>query len=202
MGNVDQITTIFLGPQGCGKGTQIDLLKKYLQSRDATRSIAHFEMGKVLRDRATKDDYTGRLTKEILAGGNLIPYVISASLFSLYLMDTVRQGDEHLIIDGFPRTADQVPALDSAMVFYNRTQVYVVCISISDEEAVTRLMKRGRADDTEEGIRKRLQWSREQTMPNVKWFREQPRYHVLDIDGERTVEVIHADILQKLGLSS
>lgn len=192
-------TLIFLGPQGSGKGTQIQLLKDYIAAQDPARHIVHFEMGKQLRERATKDDYTGKLTNEILLAGGLIPYAISASLFAQYLMDTIVTGEEHLVIDGFPRTATQVPTLDSALVeFYKRDMPTVVCINISDDEAVTRLLKRGRHDDTEESIRTRLEWSRKETMPNIEWFRSNPKYKVVDIDGERSVEEIHADILSKL----
>ncbi len=197
---MNQLTTIFLGPQGSGKGTQIQLLKDYLVKSDPSRAIVHFEMGKMLRDRGGKEDFTGQQTKEILAGGNLIPYVISASLFALYLMDNLKSGDEHLIIDGFPRTADQVPTLDSAMKFFKRENTNVVCINISDEEAVKRLLLRGRSDDTEEAIRKRLQWSREQTMPNIEWFRKTPGYTVLDIDGEGTIEQTHEKVFKALGI--
>lgn len=194
-------TLIFLGPQGSGKGTQIQLLKDYIAAKDPVRSLVHFEMGKQLRELATKDSYTGKLTNEILLAGGLIPYAISASLFAQYLMDNVQTGDEHIIIDGFPRTATQVPTLDSALTeFYKRPTPTVVCINISDDEAVTRLLKRGRHDDTEESIRKRLAWSRKDTMPNIEWFRANPLYHVIDIDGERTVEEIHADVLAKLNL--
>lgn len=201
MPSMNKQTLIFLGPQGSGKGTQIQLLKDYIATQDSTRNMVHFEMGKQLRERATRDDYTGRLTNEILLAGGLIPYAISASLFAQYLMDTIETGEEHLVIDGFPRTATQVPTLDSALTeFYKRENPTVVCINISDDEAVARLLKRGRHDDTEESIRTRLQWSRKDTMPNIEWFRANPLYRVIDIDGERTVEEIHADILAKLAL--
>jgi adenylate kinase len=199
---MNKLTLIFLGPQGSGKGTQIQLLKEYIAAQDSARAIVHFEMGKQLRERGTQDDYTGRLTTEILHGGGLIPYAISASLFAQYLMDNIKTGDEHLIVDGFPRTATQVPTLDSALTeFYKREMPVVVCINISDDEAVTRLLKRGRHDDTEESIRKRLAWSRKDTMPNIEWFRANPLYRVVDIDGERSVEEIQKDILAKLGLN-
>ena len=189
---------MFLGPQGCGKGVQIDLLKKYLQEH-TDREIVHFEMGRELRTRATADDYTGRTSDAILKAGGLIPYAISTGLFSLYMMEQVQTNEEHILIDGFPRTATQVPALDSALIeFYKRPKPTVLCINISDDEAVRRLLSRGRADDTEESIRKRLIWSHEQTLPNIEWFRGNPQYRVIDIEGERPIDVIHQDIIARL----
>jgi len=197
---VDKQTLIFLGTQGSGKGTQIGLLKEYLAEHNGGRGVVHFEMGKNLRDLAARDSYAGKLADEILKGGGLIPYAISCAVFSDYLVDNIKTGEEHLIVDGFPRTADQVPALDSAMDYFKRGSATVVVLNISDEEAVRRLLPRGRNDDTEEGIRKRLQWSREQTMPNIKWFRENaPRYTVVDIESERSIEEVQADIRKRLG---
>ncbi|MBY0473296.1 nucleoside monophosphate kinase [Patescibacteria group bacterium] len=192
-------TLIFLGPQGSGKGTQIDLLKEHLAKVDTGRTILQFGMGQGLRELATHADFTGKKTDAILRAGGLIPYSVSCAVFAQYLMNNA-QGDEHIIIDGFPRTPDQVPMLDSALDFFEAKPATVVCINISDEEAVTRLLKRGRNDDTEEGIRKRLAWSRKDTMPNVEWFRANPSYKVLDIDGERSVEEIQKDIIAQLGL--
>ena len=199
---MQQQTLIFAGPQGSGKGTQIELLKTYLEQADRSRKIVHFEMGKNLRDLATHNDYSGRHTNEVLMQGGLIPYAVSGSLFGQYLMNNLKTNDEHIVIDGFPRTATQVPMLDSALVeFYARPTPTVVVIAISDEEAVKRLKLRGRSDDTEESIRKRLRWSAEETMPNIAWFRANSNYRVLDINGERSVEEIQTDIRAKLGLS-
>jgi adenylate kinase len=199
MEHVNKQTLIFLGPQGSGKGTQIDLLKQHLANVDAGRKILQFGMGQELRELGTRDNFTGKKTDSILRGGGLIPYSVSCAVFVQYLMNNA-QGDEHVIIDGFPRTPDQVPMLDSALDFFEAKPAIVVCINISDEEAVKRLLLRGRNDDTEEGIRKRLAWSRKDTMPNVEWFRANPSYKVLDIDGERTVEEIQSDIISQLGL--
>ena len=199
--SVQPLTTIFLGPQGCGKGTQINLLKEFLAKHDSQRPIVHFEMGKTLRELGTKEDYTGRLTHEILVSGGLIPYAISASLFALHLMQNLPTNEEHILIDGFPRTATQVPMLDSALVeFYKRPNPTVVVMTISDDEAVKRLLPRGRNDDTEESIRKRLRWSHEETMPNIEWFRKNQNYTVIDINGEQSIEAIHQEVLEKLGL--
>ncbi len=202
MSTVQQLTAIFLGTQGSGKGTQLQLVKDYLATHDPNRGVVHVEMGKLLRALQAEDTYAGHRTKELLEGGNLIPYAISAAKFALYLVDNVKAGDEHVLIDGFPRTADQVPTLDSAMQFFDRKDIVVVNLNISDDEAIKRLLPRGRYDDTAESIRKRLAWSREQTLPNIEWFRKTPGYRVADIFGERPIEVVHQDILTALGLTS
>jgi len=199
---VNKQTLIFLGTQGSGKGTQIGLLKEYLADHNGGRGIVHFEMGKNLRELAKRPDYTGTLSNDILVGGGLVPYAISCSVFASYLIDNIKTGEEHLIIDGFPRTADQVSALDSAMDFFKRETVTIVALNISGEEAVKRLLPRGRNDDTEESIRKRLEWSREQTMPNIKWFRDHNhRYQVAEVFGERPIEEVQADIRKHLGFN-
>ncbi|MEK7613025.1 MAG: nucleoside monophosphate kinase, partial [Patescibacteria group bacterium] len=96
------------------------------------------------------------------------------------------------------RTEDQVAILDSAMRFYKREQPTVVYINISDEEAVKRLIKRGRADDTEAGIRERLRWTREHMDPILSWFRKNPLYRVVEINGEQTIEAVSKDIAAAL----
>lgn len=197
---MDKQTLIFLGTQGSGKGTQINLVKSWIAANDPKRPIVHFEMGKNLRLLQERQDYTGKLTLEILSGGNLIPYAVSCAVFTDFLIENIKTGDEHLIIDGFPRTADQVPTLHSAIEFFNRSSAKVVYLNISDEEAMKRLIPRKRYDDTDEGIRKRLQWSREQTIPNLQWFKEHgPQYSVVEVFGERPIEEVQAEIREKLG---
>lgn len=195
-----QATILFLGTQGSGKGTQAQLLKDHLAKQDPERDLIHFEMGKNLRALAAEEGYTARLTNEILSRGELIPFVISTSVFSQYLMEHVKTGTEHLFIDGFPRTLDQTPNIQSAMRFYKRENPTVLYITIPDEVAVERLMKRGREDDTPEGIRERLRWSQEEGAPVCAWFKENPEFRFLEIDGNRTIEEIHADILAQLHL--
>ena len=193
------LTLIFLGPQGSGKGTQLTLLKQYLTEHDPKRNIVHFEMGKNLRELAQRDNYTGRYSKEILAGGGLIPYAISTSVFSQYLIEHLVTDDEHLLIDGFPRMPSQVPALDSALIdFYKRKSPTVIFLHLSNEEAAKRLLLRGRDDDTTANIDKRLKWSQEQTAQNINWFKSNPAYRVIEIDGRQTVPRVQEDIMKAL----
>lgn len=194
-----QQTLIFLGPQGSGKGTHASSIQDDLKRLDPARPIVHFEMGKNLREMSTKDNYTARLIHELISRGNLVPFNISCSVFTNYLIDRL-EGNEHLIIDGFPRSESQVEVLDTTMSFYKRENPVVIHINISDEIGIERLLKRGRADDTEESIRKRLAWSREEWGNILKRLEGNPIYKVLEINGDQTIEKVHLEILEKLAL--
>ena len=194
-----QQTVIFLGPQGSGKGTQASLLEKYLKKNNS-RPVAHFTMGDALRDFMTKENYTSERIRSSMDRGELQPLFLAAGLLVNFLEAHI-MGDTHLIIDGFPRTDTQVAILDSSLEFYNREPVCVLHLSIPDNVAVTRLVERGRADDTPEGIQKRLRWTHEKNAPILAWFRSNPRYRVLEINSSPPIEAVHQSVLKALNLS-
>jgi adenylate kinase len=196
---VTQQTVIFLGPQGSGKGTHAVEFEADLQKLDPTRAIVHFEMGKNLRELAAQDSYTSQLLKEVIGRGELVPFNISSSVFSQYLIKNLK-GDEHLIIDGFPRSETQMDVVDTTMSFYKRENPVVVHINISDEIGIERLLLRGRADDTEENIRKRLAWSREEWSKILARLEKNPIYTVIEINGDQSIEAVHQEILAKVKL--
>lgn len=195
---MQQQTIIFLGPQGCGKGTHAELLAAYLKRVNAERPVLYFSAGKQLRAFVEQKNYTADLNRSIIEKGGLLPTFLSVHVFADQLMREM-SGNEHLLIDGFPRTEDQVPVLDSALRFYKREQPIILYINIPDEEAVQRLLKRARSDDTEEGIRQRLAWTREHMEPILAWFRTNPMYRVAEIDGMGTIEEVHTRIDKALG---
>jgi adenylate kinase len=197
---VNQLTTIFLGPQGSGKGTHATMFEADLKRLDPARPVVHFEMGKNLRELAGRGGYTAGLVRDIIGRGELIPFNISCSVFSDYLTEHM-QGNEHLTIDGFPRAQNQMDVVDTTMAFYKRESPTVVHINISDEEGLKRLLKRGRADDTEENIRKRLAWTRAEWDKIRQRLDANPIYNVLEIDGDKSIEDVHAEILSKLNLA-
>jgi adenylate kinase len=197
---VTKQTIIFLGPQGSGKGTHAIELEADLKKLDPTTPIVHFEMGKNLREMAKQDNYTSKLIDGLISSGNLVPFNISCSVFTDYLIKRLT-GEEHLIIDGFPRSESQVEVLDTTMSFYGRENPTIVHINISDEIGLERLLKRGRADDTEEHIRKRLAWSRAEWESILKRLTTNPIYKVIEIDGDQSIEAVHQEILTKLALA-
>ena len=197
---VNQQTLIFLGPQGSGKGTHAVEFEADLKRLDPEREVVHFEMGKNLREMAKRDNYTSKLIDGLISRGNLVPFNISSSVFTQYLIDNLK-GDEHLIIDGFPRSESQVEVLDTTMSFYKRENPVVVHINISDEIGLERLLKRGRADDTEEHIRKRLAWSRAEWSSILTRLSANPIYKIVEINGDQSIEAVHQEILEKLKLA-
>lgn len=195
---MQQQTIIFLGPQGCGKGTHAEMLKAHLEKVDPENHVLYFSAGKQLRSFVEGKSYTAELNRSVIEQGGLLPTFLTVHVFADQLMQEMEK-HEHLIIDGFPRTDDQVPILDSALRFYKRQTPTVLYINISDQEAIVRLLKRGHTDDTEEGIRARLAWTREHMEPILKWFRNNPMYRVVEINGEQSIKDVHRDIDAALG---
>lgn len=196
---MEELTVIFLGPQGSGKGTQVALLKEYITAHD-TRSIVYFTAGTGLRAFAAGEGYTQEKTRPLISAGKLIPTFITTEIFSSRLIGSMH-GSEHIILDGFPRTIDQTPTLDTALRFYERKNVVVLSVTLSDRVARERLSKRGRGDDTEAGIEERLRWSHEEAATVGEWFQANPFYRFVEINGEQTVEEVHREVLSALGLS-
>ncbi|MDQ5955101.1 MAG: adenylate kinase [Patescibacteria group bacterium] len=198
MTHVEQLTVIFLGPQGSGKGTQVQLLKEYLNEKDPG-SVLYFTAGTNLRSFAVGEGYTQERIRPLIAGGKLIPTFITTSLFSARLIGGMH-GEEHIILDGFPRTVDQTPDLHSAMQFYDRKNIAVLHIGLSDDVARQRLAGRGREDDTKEGIEERLRWSHEEAAAVNEWFKAHPDYRYIEINGDQTIQQVHTDVLKALNL--
>ncbi|MEI7719806.1 MAG: nucleoside monophosphate kinase [bacterium] len=196
---MEELTVIFLGPQGSGKGTQVALLKEYI-AKNNSRSIVYFTAGTNLRAFATNEGYTQEKIRPLISAGKLIPTFITTELFSSRLIGSMH-GNEHIILDGFPRTIDQTPTLDTALQFYGRKNVTVLSFTLSDAVARERLSKRDRGDDTEEGIEERLRWSHQEGALVSEWFKANSFYRYIEINGEGPVEEVHRNVLTVLGFS-
>lgn len=191
-------TFIFIGRSGCGKGTQVELLKKYLEEKDPERSLIHIETGERFRSFISKDSYASGLSKEIMEKGELQPEFLSVLMWAEEMTQKIK-GDEHLFLDGTPRRLPEAVVLDSALSFFKRENPVVVSINVSNEWAKKRLHVRHRQDDiNEEEVNKRLAWFESEVKPAVDWFRANSRYKVLDINGEQAKEEVHRDIIAEI----
>lgn len=191
-------TVIFFGIQGSGKGTQAQLLKQHLEET-TERTALYLETGQLLRDFNTKEGYTNTLVAETMNAGELLPSFMPVYVLARVLVKEFT-GEEHLIVDGATRRLNQTIMIDNMLRFYKRSPYDVVLIELPEDEAVERLKGRGRKDDTEENIRKRITWSREHMDAVLQRF-ESSGVHIHRVNGEPDVETIHRDILEKLQLS-
>lgn len=191
---------IFVGRSGSGKGTQAALLMDVLSKKDSKRTIFTVETGKELRKFIAGPSYTQKKAGEIMAQGGFLPSFLAIYNWTRVLVDTYEIGS-HMVFDGTSRRLPEAIVLDSIFDFYGITKCWVVYLDIHDEEATNRLLARGRADDTHEGIKNRLGNFEQDMKPSIEFFRNNPRYDFLDINGIGKIEDIHADIVAKVGLN-
>lgn len=193
------VTVLFFGSQGAGKGTQVSMLIDFLKKK-SNRKVIRIDMGEQLRALRDTGSYAGKLTGEIIDAGIRIYDFMAIYLQTKLLMEHFT-GEEHIIADGLARGDDQTRAFDDMMRFFRRDKDFqIVNLVISDETAVKRLLLRGRNDDTEEAIRRRLAWTKTDVLPQLALLKSRGRA-THEIDGEPDIETIHKNILKALSLS-
>lgn len=193
-------TVIFIGPQGSGKGTQIDRLYRIMAEKDPARRVVDIQTGRRFRSLAAKHEtFAERKVAKTLDTGMLQPDFLTHILWGQAMLDQL-DPKSHLLIDGFPRTVPQAEVLDNALDFFERDTVHVVNLDTPEEVVRKRMYERARADDTDESIEERLRWYREDTLPVLDYYRVRPDTYVHDIDGTDTIDGVHAQILAVLNM--
>ena len=190
---------VFIGRSGCGKGTQIEMLMKLLKEKDPEREILYVYTGQEFRKFIQGPSTTQKLSKSVYDAGGLMPEFLTVHMWVKPIVENYK-GDQHIIFDGTPRKFHEAGVLHSMFGFYKIQKPWIINIGISSEEAVKRLLKRQRQDDNEADIRKRLGWYETDVSPTIEFYRDNPNYNFIYIDGERSPEEIHLDIAKNVGL--
>ena len=195
------LTVIFIGPQGSGKGTQIDKLDKTMVEKDPVRRVVDIQTGRRFRSLAARSEtYAEKKVAATLDSGALQPDFLTRILWGEAMLDQL-DSKSHLLIDGFPRTVIQAHVLEEALEFFERNNVHVINLDTPEEVVRERMQSRARADDTQASIEERLRWYKDDTLPVLDYYRVRPDTTVYDIDGTDTVEGVHAQILEALKLT-
>jgi adenylate kinase len=190
---------IFIGQSGSGKGTQATLFEEKVRNLYPSESVLHLETGAIFRKFIETDSYTAQMTKEMMDKGLLPPSFIGVHVWSHELIQNY-SGQQFVFIDGTPRVAAEVPVLLSAAAFYE-WKLHVVFLAVGDAWSNERLIGRGRADDLDGNDRaERIAWFHANVMPAIDLLKISPDIDFLEINGERTIDEIHKDICEKLGL--
>ncbi len=185
------IKVVFLGPPGAGKGTQaVRITEKY--------NVPHISTGDILRAAVREGTELGKVAKEYMDKGELVPDEIIIGIIRERLSqeDVKRNG---FLLDGFPRTLPQAEALDKLLEELGMPLDKVIYLNVDDEEIVKRLLARGRVDDTEEIIRNRLRVYREQTAPLIDYYTAKGL--LVEINGVGDINEITKKIEETLGLN-
>ena len=186
------IRLLLIGPPGAGKGTQAALL--------ATRyGIPAISTGDIFRENVAGKTELGVEAKGYMDRGEYVPDALTNAL----VRDRLSKPDckSGFLLDGYPRTIDQVNELDDILQENGTKLDIVVQLTADTEELVSRLANRaleqGRADDTPDVIRKRQAVYEEQTAPLIDVYAS--RSLVAMVDGLGEVETVTARITEVLG---
>ncbi|MFB2582597.1 adenylate kinase [Herbiconiux sp. P15] len=182
---------LLIGPPGAGKGTQAARLSEAF-------GIPAISTGDIFRENVRNGTELGVQAKTYMDAGQYVPDSLTNDL----VRDRLGQSDteDGFLLDGYPRTLQQVEELDDILGVAGYSLDAVVVLTADTDEVVSRLLKRsaeqGRSDDTEEVIRKRLDVYAEQTAPLVEVYAG--RGLVLEVDGLGEIEAVTERIVSAL----
>ncbi|MCW6035133.1 adenylate kinase [Spirulina subsalsa FACHB-351] len=176
---------IFLGPPGSGKGTQAKILAHSMD-------IPHISTGEILRRAVAEETSLGKKVKDFLEQGDLVPDSLLVDLIRERLNS--EDADEGWILDGFPRTIAQANFLEELLQEFQETRKVVFNLEVPEPVLVERLLHRaqeeGRADDTEETIRHRLQVYHDLTEAVIDYYHEHEDHDLYSVNGDRLPEEV------------
>ena len=178
---------LFMGPPGAGKGTQAALVADHF-------GVVHLSTGDIFRASVAAGTELGVTAKRYMDAGEYVPDSVTNAMVRARLGESdVERG---FLLDGYPRTVDQVAELDDILADLGTKLDGVVVLQVDLEELIGRLLERartsGRTDDTEDVIRHRQQVYAEQTAPLLALYSE--RGLVFEVDGRGTVD----DVSQRI----
>jgi len=167
---------VILGRQGSGKGTQSLRIAEQF-------GCVHLSTGDVLRAAVDAGTELGQQAAGIMNAGGLVGDDIMIPLVAERLaQDDIMAGG--VLLDGFPRTAEQANGLEAMLAELEQQLTVAINLDVPVEEVTQRMMARGREDDTEDAITRRLGLYEEQTAPLLDWFAERGLLATVDGLGE------------------
>lgn len=182
---------VLMGPPGAGKGTQAVVIAEQL-------GIPHISTGDIFRANLKQGTPLGVEAKKYMEAGEYVPDSVTNGMVA----DRLAQADaaNGFLLDGYPRTVDQVHALNAMLSESDLSLDHVIEITANTDEVVARLLNRakeqGRADDTEEVIRRRMEVYAEQTAPLTDLYAEQGVLR--KVDGMGSVDEVSQRIMAVL----
>jgi adenylate kinase len=182
---------LIMGPPGAGKGTQAKQIAEHYR-------IPAISTGDIFRAMKNADTPLARQVRAIMESGGYVSDEITNEI----VKDRLAQSDcqPGFLLDGYPRTLQQVQTLDDSLAETERPLNAVISLLADTDEVVARLLKRaaidGRSDDNEETIRVRLQVYAEQTEPLLDVYRS--RGLLVEVNGLGEVDEVSERVFAAL----
>ena len=187
------LNLFIIGPSGCGKSTQAKLIA-------AKYNLTHLSMGQILRDEMAAGSPEGLQAKSFVDSGTLVPEELTFKLLTGKLNQI---GNKDFIIDGFPRSLGQGQFIENYLAQVNEPLDLIIHLDVTFEEINARRAKMGaefqdkdRTDNTPEAMASRQKFYDENNGLIMDYFN--PKGLILQVDGNRPIEPIFADIDQKV----
>jgi adenylate kinase len=182
---------ILMGPPGAGKGTQAKVVADHF-------GIPAISTGDIFRSNVSDGTPLGKKAQEYMDQGEYVPDEVT----NLMVRARIDEPDAEpgFLLDGYPRTLSQVEELDGMIRHTGHELDAAVVLTVDPDEIVARLLRRagqeGRADDTEEVVRRRQEVYTEQTEPLIGVYRRRGIVH--EIDGMGSVDEVTKRIFDAL----
>lgn len=189
---------LIVGPPGAGKGTQAARLAE-------NYGIPAIATGDIFRYNIKNETPLGVEVKAIVDAGDYVPDSLTNALVASRVEEEDALGG--FLLDGYPRTLDQVAFLDGLLAAKGQSLDAVIQLVADTDAVVARLRRRaveqGRTDDSEEAIRHRQDVYARETTPLIAVYRD--RGLLIEVDGLGGVEEVEsriADALSARGIYS
>jgi adenylate kinase len=182
---------ILMGPPGAGKGTQAKVISERL-------GVPAISTGDIFRANVSQRTPLGVEAKRYMDAGDYVPDEVTNAMVRSRLAEPDARGG--FLLDGYPRTVAQVEELDAMLADAGEGLDAVVVLTVDRDEVVARLLKRaeieGRADDTEDVIRRRQEIYAEQTAPLLEVYAG--RGLLVEVDGLGSVDEVSSRVFAAL----
>ena len=183
---------ILMGPPGAGKGTQAAIIAQRL-------GVPHISSGAIFRTHITAGTSLGQEAQRFIDRGEYVPDDLTNGMIRTRLEeDDAANG---FLLDGYPRTIDQIHRLDEMLAESGHRLDVVVELTADTDTVVNRLLARaaveGRSDDTEAVMRNRFVVYARQTEPLTQVYEERGLLRRVDALG--AIDDVTSRVLEAIG---
>ncbi|MGB9763139.1 MAG: adenylate kinase family protein [Minisyncoccia bacterium] len=211
----NNLSIIFLGRSGAGKGTQLALLKNKL-------NLYEIDSGSLLRNFVKQKNPLALNINKIISDGKLVPTWLVVYLWLKTLLNI--KSEKGVIFEGSPRRLEEAKILEESLNIMQRKFI-VIYLNVSEKEVIRRLLLRRicvkcgreyslefnpnlthcpkcggklvkRSDDNLKAIKHRLEYFRKDIIPVINYFRKKKL--LIEINGEGSIKEVHERIIKSL----